>query len=843
MRAFLSHSARDKGLVEPVAKELGRQYCLYDTYAFQTGEDFRASIRDGLSRSDTLVLFASKSSLDSMWVKFELDEAELLRVDGKIKRSIVFIIDNVVRYSDLPEWLQRGRVKQLNSPKAIANEIRFHINDQIRLHQQPIFVGRSAELNEAQRAIVPIDGSLPARAFLLYGLSGIGRKTLASRIASDTLSLPKITPVRLEEGDSAAELAVKLAEYIEQYSNADELRRMVSLITNEEISELESRIVRYLQLITQNGDMTIIVDDGGLLDNDGFIEKSIQSIINKFGAAPDVYCCFVTNRRPAFAPTDALSHLPCVRVNPLSLDDIKRLITLVASRRNVQLRPDQVAELATFMRGYPPAVQYAMELIYRRGADLVLNTKVALVEFSASYFLRILSDDAELSPVRRSILSTLASYSPLPLRTLGSVFDLEPIDLDNAMSYLLDCAFVYPDEDGFYCIAEPLIDAVNRMTSLFSIDHLAVANAIRDTLDDLEEEAKKLALSRSLYRALSLSGKNSEGTDAVHLVSDNIQVAMEFYHARDYDNSIKFGLMSVEQRPNNIEARSYLIRALVQNEEYDVAEAQIQQLRGRGDLKESYFLTGFLNRKRGRYQEAIKAYGEAVKRGRKGAAVHRELALCFLEVGDLPKAREHIDQAQERDRDNRYVVDLQVQIAVRQKDEETARSRLATLEAVDRREFYLHRLSTVEYAFGNFEASYAAAEGAIAASNQPTVAMLANLIKAQIATKRLEEALRNIDVLDNSFSKTHHDIRVGLRCKWETAAGNYGDALATWGKLRDKDQPVHKALRYNVLLAMLEQMSPLESLRSDLDEEFKILSIQLKNYNIDDFDLMIADPR
>lgn len=37
-RAFLSHSSKDKILVEAVARKLGNKYCVYDTFSFEEGQ-------------------------------------------------------------------------------------------------------------------------------------------------------------------------------------------------------------------------------------------------------------------------------------------------------------------------------------------------------------------------------------------------------------------------------------------------------------------------------------------------------------------------------------------------------------------------------------------------------------------------------------------------------------------------------------------------------------------------------------------------------------------------------------------------------------------------------------
>lgn len=71
MKAFLSHSSQDKQFVGAVAKELGRQFCVFDEQVFETGNEFKDSIERGLDESSVFVLFASRKALESIWVKFE----------------------------------------------------------------------------------------------------------------------------------------------------------------------------------------------------------------------------------------------------------------------------------------------------------------------------------------------------------------------------------------------------------------------------------------------------------------------------------------------------------------------------------------------------------------------------------------------------------------------------------------------------------------------------------------------------------------------------------------------------------------------------------------------------
>jgi TIR domain len=83
-RAFLSHSSRDKELVEAVAKDLGRQFCIFDKFCFETGDEFIEAIKKGLDESTVFVLFASSNSVKSFWVQLETDEAAYRAIQHNI---------------------------------------------------------------------------------------------------------------------------------------------------------------------------------------------------------------------------------------------------------------------------------------------------------------------------------------------------------------------------------------------------------------------------------------------------------------------------------------------------------------------------------------------------------------------------------------------------------------------------------------------------------------------------------------------------------------------------------------------------------------------------------------
>jgi hypothetical protein len=101
MKAFLSHSSKDKPLVEAVFEDLGAANCIYDAESFEEGKTSAEKIFGTLDEADLFVLFVSANSLASHWVKHELLVAHNSVAKGRIKGFQVFIPTILLRRTSL----------------------------------------------------------------------------------------------------------------------------------------------------------------------------------------------------------------------------------------------------------------------------------------------------------------------------------------------------------------------------------------------------------------------------------------------------------------------------------------------------------------------------------------------------------------------------------------------------------------------------------------------------------------------------------------------------------------------------------------------------------------------
>lgn len=825
MKAFLCHSSKDKPLVDAVAKQLGRQFCLYDRYSFETGEEFTDAIRRCLDQAAVFVLFASKESLKSIWVKLELEEAWQRKLRESIKRSLVYIVDDGISVESIPEWLQRALVTKNNAARSISQDIRLHLDRLLRERRQPYFFGRGADLGRFEELLTPTDGSSVPRVFVVWGLPGIGRRTLIKHGASNLLSLAKHVEIRLAEGDSTNDVCAKVADLAESFTTADEFKAVFYEIQELPRDQALTRTIRNLRTLVDSGELPVFVDEGGFLDSEGYIRDPAIDILKSVDPRDTVYLAFVSDRKPQLRMDVTV---PLLQLKPLLKEDTQRLLQRLAMDREVAASSNELEEIAEYVAGYPPSAYFAIQQAKDYGVQLVVNHKRRLVEFRTGVFLRHI-EGLSLDPQQGAALKLLASYSPLPLSVVLAHLKADLETTVNILTRLIDLSLVIVDGDGLYRISDPIAEAASNTFGLPSRgDAKTVATALTSYLATATMHHRYLDLSRVLFRAARLSGEKTLESTTVRLASDLIRLTEEHYHARQYDQSVDCGKLAIAERPDTINGRGYLIRALIQLERWSEAEDQLRELSRFAPLRDVHFLKGFLERRRGNYQAAIIEFEEAIRRGRRGAAVSREISQCYYLIGNFEAARAHLQNALANHGDNRYIVDLWTQLATDLGDEEEARKALARLEVIDRPVYFQFRKSRVNLRFGKPVEAREAVQAALEVENHPPFAVVAQAVLCELALGRLKDAATFLEKLDRDFRDVKRDIRTGLHCRLELAKGNYGDALRMSDGFTNMQSRYHQLIRYEALEKVLKDPTLESSTSKRYKEEYQSLATVLK---------------
>lgn len=103
-KIFISYSHEDKEFVKHIATQLRNNglNVTIDEWELNAGDRlYEKIIQECLCKSDIIVAIISQSSLDSNWVKEELNISNVMRLNGKVKLIPIHIDD-----SNLPDWIK-----------------------------------------------------------------------------------------------------------------------------------------------------------------------------------------------------------------------------------------------------------------------------------------------------------------------------------------------------------------------------------------------------------------------------------------------------------------------------------------------------------------------------------------------------------------------------------------------------------------------------------------------------------------------------------------------------------------------------------------------------------------
>ena len=112
LKAFISHSSKQKHFAETIRNIIGPDYCWVDKFDFEPSYKTLSEIYDKLGKTSIFVLLISKEAINSDWVQKEIAKAKELLELQRIELFSCYIIDDT-QLSDLPDWIVKDECYNL----------------------------------------------------------------------------------------------------------------------------------------------------------------------------------------------------------------------------------------------------------------------------------------------------------------------------------------------------------------------------------------------------------------------------------------------------------------------------------------------------------------------------------------------------------------------------------------------------------------------------------------------------------------------------------------------------------------------------------------------------------
>lgn len=436
-KVFLSHSSKDKEFVRRVAEIIGLNFCVIDECEFEIGMKNIDEIFKGIEKSDIFVYFISQFSLESVWVKEELNIAcdKISNFSEKKIQIYPIIIDTSINHTDkrIADYLRIGKgsynLRHILKPEIAARKIRTQLIKLEMLHDRKFeedknyFYGRDEEKLILKQKIDDVLNSSGLRCLVASGIPGIGRKSFVNSVLKDAGIIERyyfpivVTLEREESIDNLLRLLNNIG--IGKYT-LDELSKLTTM--DEKISTL----VEMMLEIQNYQEFLIIEDNACIVKLNGsmafWFEKALSQMKSRlnFAVVSEVRLDEFKYRK-----SNLIAHIV---LNELSKSDTLGMLRTYSKMQGIPFEKEDREYFSNCLSGYPPQVEYCVDLAKANGIDFVKKNTFMIADMPEQISSKLI----DLSYVNfenkkdiNCILALIVKFGTMPVSLLNEVMKIK----------------------------------------------------------------------------------------------------------------------------------------------------------------------------------------------------------------------------------------------------------------------------------------------------------------------------------------------------------------------------------------------------------------------------------
>ena len=674
MRAFLSHSSKDKGYVDRAASMLKPGTFELDSVTFDAGLINTAAITEALKRSDLFCLFLSRDSITSKYVEFETLLAIEFLARGGVTRFLVVCLDedafnsastnvkffNIIRRVEEPE----------NAARLIQGALVAAASADRTIHP---FIGREDALGELESQVV--DSERPAtKALFVSGNFGIGRRSLVRKFYQDHYPhVGRVFPVvEISEYSGLEEIFRQVLGALRPAITGHELRTRLSSFEVATEPEKYRQIAALFNSVLPAREAAMVIDSGGVLTDTASFQPEIARLIDLLESHPHPPLAFVSLRSIPLRNRRHQNDVAHVGLGSLKREEAVRLASRLLKDNRQTASREQISEIVGLADGHPFNFYRIVQEVHESNVATFLANPRDFIEWkhrqSSSYLNKIKLSEEEIS--------VLALLKILPSIDFAAVLDALPMDAEKANEAVMKLSSFHLIEfaGAAFSISPPLRSAVERDRRIRLPEPVrtrAMTNLSETLAVRIDEGSAEIRLVDSAILASIRSGNSNDFVSAFLLPSHYAWLAKRSYDEGEYRETIRLAQEAIKgmtrlSAAGFVAACRYMCLAASRVGESEVFEAGISLLRKRAtdDWAKSNvaFLQGFNSRMLGNLPAAEEFFYSAYQLSPGNHSAARELAAVCLARGNLEEAEKYAREAREHAARNVYVLDILIAV-------------------------------------------------------------------------------------------------------------------------------------------------------------------------------------
>lgn len=544
IKAFISHSSKQKEFAQELYKKVGGDFCYIDCYDFQPAFKTIDEIYAKIDSCTIFVLLLSKESLASDWVKKEISAAIRKFSPNQLNRFWPFIIDPELNVNDCPEWMRKDEcfnLKYFKSPEQLRKDIEQKFRKIVWMESPGIkarettLIGRQEELGQFEDIRYSKGGS-EIRALIISGRTGVGKDAFAKQCLYLMKYEHETEPYRisLENKSSIEDFIVQLNLITDVYNN-DELKDKLNGTSEQKID----LTVDLLNSLFKNKSVVFIEDNlacvlptrdlpewlGDIISHEQ-LEKKLALFI-KSRLAPNAY---IRQKYPR------LAH---VQLHPLSRKDRKKLFYNLAERYELNnISEKDVDFFVDRLLLSPSQIHHALMAVKNVGltqAKIDIDSLVDIGDERA----KPLMDHFKQNDLSINVIVILAKFEFLGFDVLEEIFEGQEKELQDSIADMIVYGIV-----TMFGPSDEYIRLDNYVCNYISRNKIGLPADLESAVAEIIE---KRVVSANITRDVSVyffdlrqkiaSGRFSN--DAYLVPSVIIKAVVDTYNKKDYKQVIQ----------------------------------------------------------------------------------------------------------------------------------------------------------------------------------------------------------------------------------------------------------------------------------------------------------------
>ena len=355
--------------------------------------------------------FASRESLASFWIGFELDRARISSIKNPKMRILVFIIDRDVGHDQLPAWMREYWVGSVgDGPREIARYIRRTLISRLLADFPGHEVyGRGTLVDRARAEIANMllhTEEMP-NVLVLGGNTGIGRRTFSRKMLVEAFpATPELSfgpEFQLPQFSDLADLYRALRQEIETSLSFTAMGEDIRAFSSAPIYTQAEEIVQKLSHFSHLGQAVTVVTGNGIFEEKGYLKPWTPELFRQLERDRRIKLVVVSNRLLHDKELRVHPNVLQLQIPPITEADIRTL--MIGSMTALGVQPALPGpEIIRSIGGHPGIGRAAATLVSRKGPAVFDSDPSDLFALQEDILSESL-DFANLSEVEEDVLS------------------------------------------------------------------------------------------------------------------------------------------------------------------------------------------------------------------------------------------------------------------------------------------------------------------------------------------------------------------------------------------------------------------------------------------------------